>query len=189
MKINILRLISRQLLEALRIRGCIFSLNFQQILGSDLFCNCSIKAENLFIKSFLTNINEEVLSPEITFNPDYHLHSPRPDQSWKSTVAFLQSRNAFAWVPSPTSIGKGTLIYPTQSRSGKVRLQTSWIEHTTLHDKTSSACCTGLWTILYKIKDIAGEAAVWTGDPRYAECALVLNVYCTPSGLTVLCFM
>ena len=163
-----------------------FPLNFQRTLGSDLFCDCS-KHENLFIKSFL-EIKKD-LGEQITNTGNYlKAYCGTPDYEWSSVLDLFQSTNTFAWAPSLTSPGQGTLIHPPRSLNEQTTyLPTSWITHETLHDKAPGACCTGpgLLRIFYMMGKNIRDALVWTGNPKYAECALLLDLYRTPSGLTV----
>ena len=113
------------------------------------------------------------------------LESRPKDKDWMQVVALFPT-NTYAWAPSLTRPGLGTLIYPSQQLDDKFYLPiVRLIEHEELHRKTIGACCVGLCKISYQIDGVRREVHAWTGNPRYAECALLLNLYRTPPGLTV----
>ena len=135
------------------------------------------------IKSFVKLTKK---NPDEKMSSDGNRLESTPDgKDWMQVVALFPT-NTYAWAPSLTRPGFGTLIYPPQKLDGKHYLPISWlIKHDQLHQQTIGACCKGLCKILYKIDGEEEEVPVWTGNSRYAECGLLVNLYRTPPGLTV----
>ena len=152
-------------------------LYFQQIFGSDLFCDGS-KFRNFPIQSFL-KIKEENLNPRMT-NAEYSLEGDPNDKNWMTFLRLLYRDGAFAWVPSPIFLDKGMLVNPPKlGGNGNMGLYVliAWIPHELLHDKTSGACCAGPLNVNSSQKTVAGK--------EYVDSALSLNLHRTPLGLTI----
>lgn len=153
--------------------------------------------EELVIQSYLRPRNGYAQLE--TTNNAFFLEGPKSDGDWESFVDWFDSNPKYAWVPildwfEPGSFGMFIRRPMDPLRHDKLHLRAFVVKHELVHKISLGDCCKKFFGISYETdlpqsivtKRLVVSVDMSQGRSKYA---LPLELYCTPPGLTIRCFI